>query len=201
MGTEQQPSSKVGKKPHLSLAHVFHFVFFLIGLSIGITASLYIKSFLSYFRATPLSLPQSSPILLPLQSPASASPPVPPLPLQLQPPSLPPPPPPPPPPPKALMHNMDDGELFRRASTVPRIREFQSNYVPKVAFMFLTKGPIPLAPLWEKFFEGHEGRYTIYVHTHPLYNHSFPVNSVFHARKIPSQVIFFLMLINSICDY
>jgi hypothetical protein len=84
---------------------------------------------------------------------------------------------------------MDDGELFRRASTGPRIREFSVDYVPKVAFMFLTKGAIPLAPLWEKFFRGHEGRYTIYVHSHPLYNHSFPLNSVFHGRRIPSQVI------------
>jgi len=168
MGTEQQPSAMIGKKPHISLAHVFQFVFFVIGLSIGITASLYIKSFSSYFRAIPSSLPRPS-------SPLPSLPPE----LQLS----------PPPPPAAFMHNMDDGELFRRASTGPRIREFSVDYVPKVAFMFLTKGAIPLAPLWEKFFRGHEGRYTIYVHSHPLYNHSFPLNSVFHGRRIPSQVI------------
>ena len=46
------------------------------------------------------------------------------------------------------MHKMDDdGELFWRASFVPRIGEFLYNHVPRVAYMFLTKGPIPLAPL------------------------------------------------------
>ncbi|KAF7010755.1 hypothetical protein CFC21_025123 [Triticum aestivum] len=34
----------------------------------------------------------------------------------------------------------------------------------KIAFMFLTPGNLPFEKLWEKFFEGHEGRYTIYVH-------------------------------------
>lgn len=187
MAIEQQPSAKIGKKPHLSVANVFRSVFFVIGLSIGITASLYIKSFSSYFRATPLPLPRSSPILL-QQSPASPLPPPPAYKGRAASDDDPP-----------LMHNMDDGELFQRASAVPRIREVPFDYVPKVAFMFLIKGPIPLAPLWEKFFEGHEGRYTIYVHSHPLYNDSFPVNSIFHARRIPSQVISFLFkLIDSI---
>ena len=86
---------------------------------------------------------------------------------------------------------MDDEELFWRASMVPRIREFRPfDYVPKIAFMFLTKGPIPLAPLWEKFFKGHEGRYTIYIHPHPSYNDSVPVSSVFYGRRIPSKVCF-----------
>lgn len=85
---------------------------------------------------------------------------------------------------------MDDEELFWRASMVPRIREFRPfDYVPKVAFMFLTKGPIPLAPLWEKFFKGHEGRYTIYIHPHPSYNDSVPVSSVLYGRRIPSKAV------------
>lgn len=85
---------------------------------------------------------------------------------------------------------MDDDKLFWRASMVPSIREFPFNHVPKVAFMFLTKGPIPLGPLWEKFFKGYEGRYSIYVHPHPSYNESVPESSVFHGRRIPSKVCF-----------
>ncbi|CAL9084132.1 unnamed protein product [Musa textilis] len=34
----------------------------------------------------------------------------------------------------------------------------------KIAFMFLTPGSLPFERLWEKFFLGHEGRFSIYVH-------------------------------------
>ncbi|KAJ0106032.1 hypothetical protein Patl1_19150 [Pistacia atlantica] len=84
---------------------------------------------------------------------------------------------------------MDDDELFWRASFVPKIEGFPHHHVPKVAFMFLTKGPLPLALLWEKFFEGSEGLYSIYVHPHPSYNDSVPTNSVFYGRRIPSKPV------------
>ena len=71
---------------------------------------------------------------------------------------------------------------------VPQVEEYPFEYVPKVAFMFLAKGSLPLAPLWELFFKGHEGLYSIYVHTHPSYNDSWPPDSVFFGRRIPSQV-------------
>ncbi|XP_010929377.1 glycosyltransferase BC10 isoform X1 [Elaeis guineensis] len=35
---------------------------------------------------------------------------------------------------------------------------------PKIAFMFLSPGSLPFEKLWEKFFLGHEGRFSIYVH-------------------------------------
>ncbi|CAA7406572.1 unnamed protein product [Spirodela intermedia] len=35
---------------------------------------------------------------------------------------------------------------------------------PKIAFLFLTPGTLPFERLWEKFFQGHEGRFSIYVH-------------------------------------
>lgn len=88
------------------------------------------------------------------------------------------------------MHKMDDDELFSRASMIRGSQNFgRDQHVRKVAFMFLTKGPIPLAPLWEKFFRGHEGLYTIYVHHHPSYNDSVPEGSVFHGRRIPSKPV------------
>ncbi|XP_057516533.1 glycosyltransferase BC10-like [Amaranthus tricolor] len=35
---------------------------------------------------------------------------------------------------------------------------------PKIAFMFLTPGSLPFERLWDKFFQGHEGRFSIFVH-------------------------------------
>ncbi|CAI5515426.1 unnamed protein product [Closterium sp. Naga37s-1] len=56
----------------------------------------------------------------------------------------------------------------------------------RIAFMFLTRGPLPLAPLWEKFFYGHEGRYAVYVHASQP-NFTFPSNfsPAFVDRQIP----------------
>ncbi|XP_058186575.1 glycosyltransferase BC10 [Rhododendron vialii] len=161
------------------LHHVLHFLLFLIGLSIGTITTLYLKS--STFPVSASTLTSTSP---------------------------------PPHPPRemlaslsfttnetsnstirvllkehtGLMHNMSDDQLLRRASTSgPRIQEF---HAPKVAFMFLTRGPLPLAPLWELFFRGHEGLYTIYVHSHPSYTESLPETSVFYGRRIPSQAAY-----------
>ncbi|KAF8404540.1 hypothetical protein HHK36_009427 [Tetracentron sinense] len=35
---------------------------------------------------------------------------------------------------------------------------------PKIAFMFLTPGSLPFEKLWDKFFHGHEDRFSIYIH-------------------------------------
>ncbi|KAJ7527439.1 hypothetical protein O6H91_16G054200 [Diphasiastrum complanatum] len=88
-----------------------------------------------------------------------------------------------------LHHNMSDEELLWRASIVPKSTSQPLNYVRKVAFMFLTRGPMPLAPLWEEYFKGHERLYSIYVHTVPGYTLDVPSSSVFHGRQIPSQVV------------
>lgn len=86
------------------------------------------------------------------------------------------------------MHDMNEQEMLWRASLVPKIKEVPFKYKPKVAFMFLTKGPVLLAPLWERFFKGNEGLYSIYVHSHPSYNETLHQNSVFYGRRIPSKV-------------
>ncbi|KAF5466488.1 hypothetical protein F2P56_016408 [Juglans regia] len=90
-------------------------------------------------------------------------------------------------PPSNLLHTMNDTELLWRASSVPRIKTYPFKRVPKIAFMFLTKGQLPMAPLWERFFKGNEDLYSIYVHSLPSYNASF-TPSVFYRRQIPSQV-------------
>ncbi|CAN8236249.1 unnamed protein product [Cochlearia groenlandica] len=87
--------------------------------------------------------------------------------------------------------NMSDQELFNKVSSsspssssssswlVRRHGENDEKMVVKVAFMFLTGRGLPLAGLWEKFFEGHKGFYSIYVHTNPSFQESYHESSVF----------------------
>lgn len=91
-------------------------------------------------------------------------------------------------PPSSYLHTMNDSELFWRASSVPQIKEYPFKRTPKIAFMFLTRGPLPLAPLWERFFKGNEGLYSIYVHSLPSYKANYSPSSVFYQKQIPSQV-------------
>ncbi|RDX66532.1 hypothetical protein CR513_54683, partial [Mucuna pruriens] len=91
--------------------------------------------------------------------------------------------------PSNVVHDMSDEELLWRASMTPKIPEYPFDRVPKVAFMFLIRDIVPLAPFWEIFFTGHEGYYSIYVHSNPSYNGSDPKTSVFHGRRIPSKVV------------
>ncbi|XVE58798.1 hypothetical protein DITRI_Ditri04bG0197900 [Diplodiscus trichospermus] len=171
---------------HSHLAYFFNVLSFFIGLSLGITlcfmsSHLHITHLFSFSSLLPplLSPPPSQ--LLP-QAPPPFLPPRPPLlspstsvesNITWQP----------------LMHNMDDDELFWRASFVPGVKEFPFKHTPKIAFMFLAKGAIPLAPLWEMFFKGHERLYSIYVHSHPSYKGFVAEDSVFYGRRIPSKPV------------
>lgn len=179
MGNDEQHQIQLTSKPfnfNLQSNHVFHLFIFVIVLPLGFITCLYFKSFsftlqlqASSFSTSP-PVPQPSLAAPPPPSISSAS-------LEEQ---------------KLLAHNMSDEELLRRASLmVPPPQLANKVYgVPKVAFMFLTIGPLPLAPLWEQFFKGHEGFYSIYVHTHPSFNDSTPEDSVFHGRRIPSQPVY-----------
>ncbi|XP_047057918.1 glycosyltransferase BC10-like [Lolium rigidum] len=89
---------------------------------------------------------------------------------------------------RGLMHNMTDEELFWRASMAPSMKSMPKHViVHKIAFLFLVRGELPLRPLWDKFFKGHEGLYSIYVHASPSYTGSPPPDSPFYGRMIPSQ--------------
>ncbi|KAG9450583.1 hypothetical protein H6P81_010548 [Aristolochia fimbriata] len=92
--------------------------------------------------------------------------------------------------PEQVWHSMTDEELMWRASLVPHSDDHIYPYqrTPKVAFMFLTKGKMPLAPLWDKFFQGHDpDLFSIYLHTSPDYKDDTPATSVFFRRRIPSK--------------
>ncbi|CAL5401772.1 hypothetical protein HYC85_016994 [Camellia sinensis] len=91
--------------------------------------------------------------------------------------------------PNNLTHSMSDKELFWRASMMPKKEDYPYSRVPKVAFMFLTRGPLPLVPLWERFFEGHEEQFSIYVHALPGYELNVSTSSPFYRRQIPSKSV------------
>uniref|UniRef100_A0ACD5T7Q8 Uncharacterized protein n=2 Tax=Avena sativa TaxID=4498 RepID=A0ACD5T7Q8_AVESA len=92
---------------------------------------------------------------------------------------------------RSAWHNMSDEELLWAASFVPRRPGVprRPSATGKVAFMFLTRGPLPLAPLWERFFNATGGKelFSVYVHTTPGYRLHFPPSSPFHRRQVPSK--------------
>ncbi|KAJ0010711.1 hypothetical protein Pint_33084 [Pistacia integerrima] len=90
--------------------------------------------------------------------------------------------------PEKLSHKLSDEQLLWRASMVPyREDEYPFERTVKVAFMFLTRGPLPMLPLWEKFFKGHEKYFSIYVHALPGYKLDVSQDSPFYGTQIPSQ--------------
>ncbi|KAK2993048.1 hypothetical protein RJ640_024922 [Escallonia rubra] len=92
--------------------------------------------------------------------------------------------------PRNLKHGMSDEEVFWRASMVPRKEEYPFERVPKVAFMFLTRGPLPFLPLWERFFRGQDDKwFSIYVHALPGYELDVANTSAFFRRQIPSKKV------------
>ncbi|KAL2939443.1 2-succinyl-5-enolpyruvyl-6-hydroxy-3-cyclohexene-1-carboxylate synthase [Bienertia sinuspersici] len=86
--------------------------------------------------------------------------------------------------PKEVWHSMSDEELLWRASMVTLIKEYPYNRTPKVAFMFLTRKMLPLAPLWELFFKEHQGLYSIYIHiSSPEFVDEPLESSVFYKQR------------------
>ncbi|XP_030945807.1 glycosyltransferase BC10-like [Quercus lobata] len=197
MGNEQHLWQRISNAFcfQIQSSRIFQVFFFVIGLTFGFLTCLYLKSLLPLLQVPTYSTisPISSTVLVP---PALHTPPPPPPPIESSPSSLvesangasnytsvllkkq-----------ELLTHNMSDQELFQKALMVPQT-ELPGRQVPKVAFMFLTKGPLPLATLWEKFFKGHEGFYSIYVHANPSFNDSEPQDSIFCGRRIPSQPVY-----------
>lgn len=167
-----------------------HFILFGFGLSFGIITTIYLKNFSFNLLTAQFSF-------FPNQSSSSSSPPISHefshfgrvgLKEYIQ--------------PHSVRHDMTDKELLWRASMVPKIVRFPYKRKPKVAFMFLSRGPLPLAPLWEKFFRGNEGLYSIYVHSHPSFNaSSVPKHSVFYGRRIPSKVSHAALVVNFLCYF
>uniref|UniRef100_A0A1J3E2W9 Core-2/I-branching beta-1,6-N-acetylglucosaminyltransferase family protein n=1 Tax=Noccaea caerulescens TaxID=107243 RepID=A0A1J3E2W9_NOCCA len=50
--------------------------------------------------------------------------------------------------------------VIREILSSPRVIKKTS----KIAFMFLTPGTLPFEKLWDLFFQGHEGKFSVYIH-------------------------------------
>ena len=87
-----------------------------------------------------------------------------------------------------VYHSMSDAELLWRASARALLPARSGSVTPKVAYMFLTRGSLPLRPLWERYFKGHGDLYSIYIHAHPNYMPDVSSDSAFYRRNIPSKV-------------
>ncbi|KAL3830126.1 hypothetical protein ACJIZ3_018928 [Penstemon smallii] len=58
---------------------------------------------------------------------------------------------------------------------------------PKIAFLFLTPGALPFEKLWDKFFQGHEGRFSVYVHASkdkPVHFSRYFINREIRSDKV-----------------
>ncbi|KAL3625944.1 hypothetical protein CASFOL_029493 [Castilleja foliolosa] len=58
---------------------------------------------------------------------------------------------------------------------------------PKIAFMFLTPGALPFEKLWDKFFQGYEGRFSVYVHASkdkPVHFSRYFINREIRSSKV-----------------
>lgn len=90
--------------------------------------------------------------------------------------------------PPAKARKLTDNELNARAiiKEVLSVQPSLSN-TSKIAFMFLTPGPLPFEKLWEKFFTGHESLFSIYVHAskrNAVHKSPLFVNSDIHSDKV-----------------
>ncbi|XP_022731524.1 uncharacterized protein LOC111286025 [Durio zibethinus] len=87
-------------------------------------------------------------------------------------------------PPSLLLE--DDKSLLRVASRVNS--KTPPGSPKKIAFLFLTVTPLPLAPLWELYFnQTPKNLFNIYVHADPTYPYESPFSGVFAHRVIPSK--------------
>ncbi|XP_019058143.1 PREDICTED: uncharacterized protein LOC104814660 isoform X2 [Tarenaya hassleriana] len=57
----------------------------------------------------------------------------------------------------------------------------------KIAFMFLTPGSLPLEMLWDRFFQGHEGKFSVYIHAsraRPVHASRYFVNREIRSDEV-----------------
>lgn len=83
----------------------------------------------------------------------------------------------------------DDLRLFRRAALESSSSSAAGGgpRPPKVAFLFLTNSDLTFAPLWERFFAGHEARLSVYVHADPSARLRLPPTRSFRGRFVPAR--------------
>jgi hypothetical protein len=90
-----------------------------------------------------------------------------------------------------LPRNYSDDELTAHVLAQDILSRSTHNIEqPKLAFMFLTPGPLPFEGLWDRFFEGHEHGYSVYVHASEKESlGSIWKGNVFKGREIQSEKV------------
>ncbi|KAK9207898.1 hypothetical protein WN944_000247 [Citrus x changshan-huyou] len=88
-------------------------------------------------------------------------------------------------PPPPIRIPKDDGSLLPLAAARTKNTPTETK---KVAFLFLTTTLLPLAPLWQLYFNrSNTNLYNIYVHADPTFQYDPPFSGVFSRRVIPSK--------------
>lgn len=92
---------------------------------------------------------------------------------------------------QATVRPFTDDELAIRvlAKEMLSERTAVTDWNPKVAFMFLIASDLPFERVWEKFFQGNEGFYSIYVHASNRDSSKVWNSTVFAGREIPSKEV------------
>ncbi|XP_062080212.1 glycosyltransferase BC10-like [Humulus lupulus] len=89
--------------------------------------------------------------------------------------------------------DLTDGEIASQAviKEILRTPNIHSKN-PKIAFMFLTPSSLPFEMLWDKFFSGHEERFTVYVHASK--ESPTHVSPYFVGRDIRSEKVSYIFV-------
>ncbi|XAR63735.1 hypothetical protein NMG60_11023778 [Bertholletia excelsa] len=90
--------------------------------------------------------------------------------------------------PPAPAREFTDNEIASRVVTqdILRTPPLQTKN-SKIAFLFLTPGSLPFEKLWDMFFHGHEGRFSVYVHASkdkPFHASHYFVNRDIRSDKV-----------------
>ncbi|TYI48011.1 hypothetical protein E1A91_D13G216600v1 [Gossypium mustelinum] len=93
-----------------------------------------------------------------------------------------------PPAPKIPTRELTDDETISQVviKEILKTPPVESNN-PKIAFLFLTPGQLPFEPLWAKFFQGHEGRFSVYVHASkekPVHTSHYFMGRDIHSESV-----------------
>ncbi|KAJ0982627.1 hypothetical protein J5N97_010882 [Dioscorea zingiberensis] len=85
------------------------------------------------------------------------------------------------------LDELDDLNLFQRATTLssPDLTSPVSTH--KIAFLFLTNSNLTFSPLWDLFFSSHAPLLSVYVHADPSSPFLLPPSPSFRLRLIPSK--------------
>lgn len=83
---------------------------------------------------------------------------------------------------------LSDAEIASRVfiKNILNTPSIESNN-PKIAFMFLSVGSLPFKKLWHKFFQGHDGRFSVYIHASrekPVHSSRYFINREIRSGKV-----------------